>query len=447
MFEAFDGQGLFTDLYELTMAQSYWAEQMNEQAVFEIFFRKLPANRQFIIAAGLDDCLNYLENYSFTDAELNYLRRQELFHPDFLNYLSSLRFTGDVYGVPEGTPVFPQEPIIQIVAPIGQAQLVETALLNQIHLQSCIASKAARIVIAAQGRNVVDFGSRRAHGFDAALKVAKNSYLVGARGTSNVKAGQRYNIPILGTMAHSYIQAHDDESAAFRAFTQSFPETTLLVDTYDTLQGVDRVIQLSQELGSDFHVKAVRLDSGDLSSLAFATRERLDAAGLNHVKIFASSSLDEFKIAEMVAAKAPIDGFGVGTKLAVSEDLPALDMAYKLVEYANEPRFKLSSDKVIYPGRKQIFRQYRDSSMAQDILGRYDEDLDGQPLLRAMMANGQRTSEGSCSLPIQRQYAQQQIANLPPSLHELRAREEAYPVNISPELTADLKNLTERYQN
>ena len=324
---------LFTDLYELTMLQAYDAEGMTAPAVFELFFRQLPADRTYVMAAGLDDVLHYLETLRFTDDDLAWLQQQQQFSESFLHRLRDFRFTGDVYAVPEGTVVFENEPVLQVVASLPEAQLIETYVLNQIHLQSVAATKAARVVTAAQGRIVVDFGSRRSHGTDAALKVARVSYLAGAVGTSNVAAGRRYGIPVFGTMAHSYIQAHDDEMRAFRAFTQVFPETTLLVDTYDTLSGVQKVIELAQHLGPDFKVQAIRLDSGDLAALAKAARARLDQAGLGTVKIFASSGLDEHKIAALLEAQAPIDGFGVGTKLAVSADAPEIDFSYKLVVY------------------------------------------------------------------------------------------------------------------
>jgi nicotinate phosphoribosyltransferase len=258
---------------------------------------------------------------------------------------------------------------------------METLILNQIHFQSLAASKAARVVTAARGRTVVDFGSRRAHGTDAALKVARSTYLAGGHGTSNVLAGKLYGIPVFGTMAHSYIQAHDDELGSFEAFAGLYPDTTLLVDTYDTLAGVRKVIELSHKWGDRFRVRALRLDSGDLAQLAIETRGMLDEAGLRHVEIFASSGLDEYKIQRLVEAGAPIDAFGVGTRLAVMADAPELDMAYKLVEYAGKGRLKLSSKKVLYPGRKQVFRQIDNGLMVRDTIGRFDEQLPGEPLL------------------------------------------------------------------
>jgi nicotinate phosphoribosyltransferase len=432
---------LFTDLYELTMAQAYAQQGMEDEAVFELFFRELPPERNYAVAAGLDDALSYLERFRFTDDDLRYLAGLALFAPDFLERLRSLRFTGDVWAMPEGTPVFPNEPILQVVAPLVEAQLVETLLLNQIHFQTVAASKAARVVAAAQGRNVVEFGARRAHGADAALKVARASYLVGAQGTSCVLAGKRYGIPVFGTMAHSYIQSHHDELAAFEHFARAFPNTTLLVDTYDTLSGVRKVIELSRRLGDAFNVRAVRLDSGDLAALAKAARQMLDEAGLTRLEIFASSELDEHKIARLLKDGAPIDGFGVGTRMAVSADAPTLDVAYKLVAYAGRPSMKLSSHKQLYPGRKQIFRQSEKDRFARDILARHDESFPGEPLLTPMMRRGQHTSAGRATLADARARAAAELARLPETLRELSPAPRPYPVEISPRLAADRQSL------
>lgn len=433
---------LFTDLYELTMLQAYDAEGMTAPAVFELFFRQLPADRTYVMAAGLDDVLHYLETLRFTEDDLAWLQQQQ-FSQTFLHGLRDFRFTGDVYAVPEGTVVFENEPVLQVIAPLPEAQLIETYVLNQIHLQSVAATKAARVVTAAQGRNVVDFGSRRAHGTDAALKVARVSYLAGAVGTSNVAAGRHYGIPVFGTMAHSYIQAHDDEMSAFRAFTQVFPETTLLVDTYDTLSGVQKVIELAQYLGCAFKVQAIRLDSGDLAALAKAARARLDQAGLGAVKIFASSGLDEHKIAALLEADAPIDGFGVGTKLAVSADAPEIDFSYKLVAYDGQPRMKLSSSKVLLPGRKQVFRLYQDGRMVRDVIAPYDDEIAGEALLQPVMRRGERLDSARVSLHQARAYATAQLAALPPALKQLGNSETPYPVETSTALRA----LTAKLQN
>jgi nicotinate phosphoribosyltransferase len=432
---------LFTDLYELTMAQSYNAEAMAGTAVFELFYRKMPETRRYVVAAGLDDVLSYLENFHIADDDIVYLAEQASFSQHFLHWLRELRFTGDVLAVPEGTLVFPSEPLIQIVAPIAEAQIIETLVLNQIHFQSVVATKAARVVRAAEGRAIVDFGSRRAHSAEAALKVARVSYLAGAAGTSLVLAGKRYRIPIFGTMAHSYIQAHDDEAEAFRAFATIFPETTLLVDTYDTLEGVRKVIQLSWQLGNDFRVSAIRLDSGDLADLAKRARTMLDEAGLGKVGIFASSELDEYKIQQLVRAGAPIDGFGVGTSMAVSDDAPSLDMAYKLVEYAGRGRAKLSSHKAVYPGRKQFFRQFDSSMLIRDTITRADEIGRGEPQLIPVMRGGRRIAENCATLEAARERARCQLDALPDEYHLLEAGGDAFPVAISDALSRDLRNL------
>lgn len=432
---------LFTDLYEVTMAQAYWAEGMSETAVFETFFRKLPPSRSYLMAAGLPDVLDFLEDFRFEEQDLEYLRGLNLFRDAFLQWLSELRFTGDVWAVPEGTVVFPNEPIVQVIAPIAEAQLVETLVLNQIHVQSVLATKAARVVDAARGRMVVDFGARRAHGADAALKVARTSYLAGAAGTSNLLAARDYGIPAFGTMAHSFIQTFESELDAFEVFARLYPGTTLLVDTYDTLRGVDRVIELAQRLGDRFDVHAVRLDSGDLGALSKAARTRLDAAGLSQVGIFASSGLDEHRIAALLEAGCPIDGFGVGTKLVVAEDAPALDMAYKLVEYAGVGRTKLSSDKVIYPGRKQVFRRLDHGLFAGDTLGRPQERIDGEPLLVPVMKEGRRISRANAGLEAERAHARQQINALPPQLRSLRDADRTYPVEVSPDVARELDRL------
>ncbi|MFW6154231.1 MAG: nicotinate phosphoribosyltransferase [Planctomycetota bacterium] len=438
--------GLFTDLYELTMAQAYHAQGMNDTAVFELFFRKLPEHRTYTVAAGLDDALAFLEALRFTDDDLAYLAAQGQFHDAFLDVLRDLRFTGDVWAMPEGTVVFPDEPILQVVAPILQAQLVETAMLNQINVQSVLATKAARVVHAARGRTVVDFGSRRAHGAEAAIKAARCGYLAGAQGTSNVLAGRMYDIPIVGTMAHSYIQAHDDETAAFEHFARLYPGTTLLVDTYDTLDGVRKVIDLAASMGDEFTVRAVRLDSGDLTDLARRARAMLDEAGLTGVKIFASSGLDEYKIDRLLTAGAPIDGFGVGTSMVISDDAVSLDLAYKLVAYAGRPRTKLSSGKLIYPGRKQVFRITTDDRMDHDTIAFADDSPAGDPLLVPVMRRGQRTGAGRATLAQARETFSHNRRHLPDRLTALDPGDAAYPVHISQGVQETLASLREELE-
>ncbi len=432
---------LFTDMYELTMAQAYDAEGMDQTAVFELLFRKMPGDRNYFVAAGLDDVLAYLENFEVTSDDVGWLRRQGMFGEPFLERLMRLRFRGDVCALREGTLVFPGEPLLQVVAPILEAQIVEMLVLNQIHFQTVAATKASRVVLAAAGREVVDFGSRRAHGTDAAMKVARAARLVGAIGTSNVLAGKNYGIPVFGTMAHSYVQAHSDESQAFEAFARLYPETTLLVDTYDTIHGVQKVIDLSRKLGERFRIRTIRLDSGDLGALATQSRQMLDAAGLTGVQIFATSGLDENQIAALVAEGAPIDVYGVGTKLAVSEDVPALDMAYKLVEYAGVPRMKFSAKKVVLPGRKQVFRQVAEGRMVRDVIGRYDEKIAGEPLLQEVMRGGERVAGGRVTLENSRRHALSEQSRLPDSLRQLKRAAVPYPVEVSAALNRDLESL------
>jgi nicotinate phosphoribosyltransferase len=429
-------RSLFADLYELTMAQAYYAEGMDQLAVFELAFRQLPRTRNFVVAAGFTDILDFLSAFRFTEDDLEYLRMRREFKDEFLKWLATLRFSGDVYAVPEGTVVFPNEPLLQVIAPIIEAQLIETFVLNQIHFQSIAATKTARVVAAAQGRAVIDFGSRRSHGSDAALKVARATYLAGGDGTSNVLAGKIYGIPVFGTMAHSYIQAHDQESASFESFAALYPETTLLVDTYDTLGGVRKVIELSHKLGHRFQIRALRLDSGDLGSLAFQTRKMLDEAGLQDVQIFASSGLDEYTIEELVHSGAPIDAFGVGTKMAVIADAPELDMAYKLVEYAGKGRLKLSTKKLLYPGRKQVFRQFGKGTMIGDVIGRFDESLAGEQLLKPLMVRGQPAAQ--VKLAESRKRLQCELQTLPDHLRGLEPGQPQYPVSFSEQLQADL---------
>ena len=436
---------LFTDLYEVTMAQAYMAEHMSGTAVFETLFRKLPQGRSYVMAAGLSDVLDFLEAFQFQQEDIDYLRGLRLFTEEFLQSLSAVRFTGEVWAVPEGTAVFPNEPIVQVIAPILEGQLVETFVVNQIHLQSVIASKAARVVEAARGRMVVDFGARRAHGTDAALKVARAGYLAGIAGTSNLLAAREYGIPAFGTMAHSFIQAFDIELDAFDAFARLYPGTTLLVDTYDTLHGVDHVIELAKRR-NDFDVAAIRLDSGDLGALSKAARAKLDAAGLNQVEIVASSGLDEYRIAALMDDDCPIDAFAVGTKLAVAQDAPSLDMAYKLVEYDGAGRTKFSSGKVIYPGRKQVVRRLDHGVFAGDTIGKPDEHLAGEPLLVPVMKNGRRLPQHDPGLQASRNWARQQLDLLPPQLRSLKATGWSYPVDVSPEITRELERLRRAQQ-
>ncbi len=425
-----DNAALFTDLYQLTMLQAYYREGMEGEAVFDLFVRRL-RNRNFLVACGLDTTLHYLETLQFTDAALAYLAALPQFASDFIDYLADFRFTGDVYAVAEGTPVFANEPILEVVAPIGQAQLVETFLLNQITFQTGIASKAVRVMRAAQGRTVVDFGMRRMHGTDAAMRAARAYHIVGMPATSNVLAGHLLGMEVTGTMAHSYIEAHDGEAEAFRPFARLYPGTTLLVDTYDTLAGIRKVIELQAEMGTAFNVGAVRLDSGDLADLAKEARRLLDEAGLDEVKIFASSSLDEHAIAALLEKEAPIDGFGVGTRMGTLADQPYLDTAYKLSSYAGRGRMKLSKEKSNLPGRKQLFRFYEQGEIARDVIATEKEHLDGETLLHCVMRGGERTEAGRRSLNAIRTHARTALGKLPDCLYALEEVTPPYPVELS----------------
>jgi nicotinate phosphoribosyltransferase len=437
---------LLTDLYELTMLQAYFEEGMHDTAVFSLFVRRLPPRRNYLVACGLDDVLSHLEALRFDAAALAYLESLGRFSAAFLKHLEHFRFTGDVYAVPEGTPVFPAEPILEVAAPIAEAQLVETVVMNQVHLQTVLASKAARVVEAAAGRQVVDFGVRRMHGTDAGLKAARAFHIAGVTATSNLAAGQAYGIPVAGTMAHSYIQAHDDEYAAFRAFAHVYPDTVLLVDTYDSLAGVEKVVALARALGSGFRVSAVRLDSGDLGALAAGARRMLDDAGLHHVGIFASGGLNEDVIARLLADGAPINGFGVGTDMGVSSDAPALDIAYKLVEYGGRGRLKLSPGKALLPGRKQIFRVERDGVADRDVLARHDEAACGRPLLVPVMQAGVRLPAGRITLDEARAHARRERERLPPQLRALAPAVPPYLVDISAALQEANDELRRAYE-
>ncbi|HYB90087.1 MAG TPA: nicotinate phosphoribosyltransferase [Candidatus Binataceae bacterium] len=349
---------LFTDLYELTVSAAFFDHGFNEPATFEVAVRKLPPNRGYMIAAGLERLLEALENYRFDDAAIAHLDSLKLFKPAFLDYLRQLRWSGTVRALPEGTIFFAGEPVLQVHAPLIEAQLVETLVLNQIGFPSMVATKAARCVGVAGGRRLVDFGPRRSQGIDAAVIAARSSYLGGFHGSANVLAGKRYGIPVFGTMSHSFVMAHETEREAFADFTATFPKlSTLLVDTYDTVRGVRNAAALGTALReAGIKLQGVRLDSGDIRDLAVRSRAILDRAGLGEVAIFASGNLDEYKIADLLAERAPIDAFGVGTALAVSDDAPAGDFTYKLTEYNGQPRLKTSAGKISVPGRKQIFR-------------------------------------------------------------------------------------------
>lgn len=437
---------LLTDLYQLTMLQSYVAGDMRGRALFEFFVRTLPPNRGFLVACGLDSALDYLARLHFSATEIAYLRDTRRFSPALLDYLADWRFTGDVHALPEGTPFFANEPLIRVEAPIGEAQLVETRLINILHYQTLVASKAARCVIAADGRaSLIDFGLRRAHGADAGLAAARASFIAGFIGTSTVLAEPLYEIPIFGTMAHSYVQAHPNELDAFVDFCRANPtNTTLLIDTYDTLHGARLAANAARRLAKDgIRVQRVRLDSGDLLTLAQGVRRILDEEGCPDIQIFASGDLDEFRVRDLLDAGAPITGFGIGTRLDTSADAPYLECAYKLTEYAGQGRMKKSAAKATYPGPKQVFRTYRDGRMSGDTLGLMGESQAGTPLMEQVMAGGRRLGPPKSLGDIAR-YTKRQLDSLPPELRSLAARAETYPVAISPAL-AELRAATERW--
>lgn len=422
---------LFTDLYQLTMLQAYFLEGMDEEATFDLFVRRL-RHRNYLVACGLGTVLDLLERLRFTGEALAYLRTLDLFQDAFLDHLEGFRFTGDVYAVREGTPVFAEEPILEVVAPMGEAQLVETLLLNQITFQTGIASKAARVVHAAGGRAIADFGMRRMHGWDAAMKAARACYVAGVGATSNVLAARTFGLTPTGTMAHAYVEAHDREMDAFRAFAEIYPETTLLVDTYDTLEGVRKVVELARVMDEDFKVQALRLDSGDLAALAKDARQILDEAGLADVRLFASGSLDEHAIEGLLRQGAPIDGFGVGTKLGTMADQPYLDSAYKLCRYAGTDRMKLSTEKSNLPGRKQVYRVFEGGEAVRDVIAAVEESFDaGEPLLECVMRGGRRTEAGRRTLGEARAHHERALARLPARLLALDEADPPYPVHLS----------------
>ncbi|MCK4487932.1 MAG: nicotinate phosphoribosyltransferase [Desulfobacterales bacterium] len=383
---------LLTDLYELTMAASYFENSMVEPATFSLFIRNYPHGRSYFVAAGLEQVLDYVANFHFSESDLAYLDRTGLFSDDFLEYLKTMRFTGSIYGLAEGEVFFIDEPILEVTAPIIEAQILETFVINTASLQSMIATKAARCVHAARGRRLVDFSLRRSQGIDAGLKVARSTYIAGFVATSNVLAGKLYGIPISGTMAHSYISSFGDEIEAFRAFARSFPQKTiLLIDTYDTVAGARNAAIVGQEMAKEGgRLLGVRLDSGDMTLLSQQVRNVLDEAGLRDVEIFASSGFDEYKIARTLKEDARIDAFGVGTKMGVSADAPYFDMAYKLVQYGERPIMKLSTGKVNLAGGKQVFRKTdHQGQFLEDIIGTRDETFEAAcPLLEPVMQDG-----------------------------------------------------------
>ncbi|MBM4049574.1 MAG: nicotinate phosphoribosyltransferase [Planctomycetes bacterium] len=407
--------GPVTDLYELTMAAAYFENQITHTATFELFVRQLPPNRSYLVVAGLEQALHYLTNIRFSAESIAYLRSHPSFKhvgDKFFEYLRQFRFMGEVHAMPEGALAFAGEPLLRVTAPIIEAQLVETYLLATVNFQTLIASKAARVVQAAAGRSVIDFGTRRAHGPQAGALAARACFIGGCTATSNVFAGQQLGIPIAGTMAHSWNMAFDDELEAFQKYHRVFPDSTiLLIDTYDTLEGARKAAKIGDKL------KAVRLDSGDLIALSKQVRRILDDAGLRQTKIIGSGDLNEYRIAELLAADAPIDLFGVGTEMVTSKDCPALQGVYKLVEQESggqtKPRLKRSPEKASYPGKKQVFRRSdRAGLYGGDVIALHSEQLPGDPLLTSVMRDGQLAADLPSLTAIQRR-AKDGLARLP----------------------------------
>lgn len=444
-----ENMSMFTDLYELTMCASYFDNKKFEPATFDLFIRRLPENRSYLLFAGLEQVLLFLESVKFTEKHLAYLKKQG-FNSQFLDYLRNFKFTGDVWAVPEGTVAFPCEPLIRVTAPIIEAQLVETFLLNTVNLQTMIATKASRVVNAAKGKSIIEFGLRREHGIDAGMKVARCSYIAGCQGTSNVLAGLKYGIPVFGTMAHSFVMSFEKEIDAFRAFAKTFPnKSTLLIDTYDDIAGAEKAAVVAKELEKrGCKLGGVRLDSGDLAEISKKVRALLDGKGLRYVSIFASGDLDEYRIAELLSHGAEIDAFGVGTRMGTSADRPYVDVIYKLCETMSEsgkfsPIMKLSEGKATLPGRKQAFRfKDKKDNFAKDMIALADEKMEGEPLLVKVMENGEIT----CDLPSLgeiRVTASENLSKLPEKYKKLSGAP-TYPVKLSQALEDLIEKLKRR---
>jgi len=421
---------LLTDLYQLTMLKSYLDHGMQDTAVFEFFVRRLPRDRNFLLCAGVAQVIAFLQNLHFGEEELSWLQAQGYCDDKMRDYLARLHFDGDVWAMPEGTVFFADEPVLRIIAPLPLAQLVETRIINILHFQILIASKAARMVLAAGDKQLVDFGLRRTHEANAGLMAARAGFIAGLNGTSNVQAAYTFGIPLFGTMAHAYVQAHDCEREAFVHYARSHPGcVVLLIDTYDTETAARMIIEIAPQLAAEgIAINGVRIDSGDLAMHAQRVRRILDEGGLREVRIMASGNLDEYRLQKLV--KAPIDGFGIGTRMNTSSDAPYLDCAYKLQEYAGIARRKRSEGKATWPGRKQVYRQYRQGSMVQDILTLAHDECEGETLLQPIMRDGELLRELP-SLQTIRAHAQAELAALPEHLRRLEATDEPYPVTIA----------------
>jgi len=429
---------IMTDLYELTMAASYFEQDMFAPATFSLMVREYPPKRSYLVCAGLDPLLDYLASFHFRLDDLAYLEQTSLFPDKFLQFLETLRFTGEVRAIPEGRLAFCDEPLVEITAPVMQAQLVETFVINSINLPTLVATKASRCLHAAGERRLVDFSLRRTHGMDAGLMVARSSFIGGFIGTSNVQAGKIYDLPIYGTMAHSYVESFDREIESFRAFAKSFPDNTvLLIDTYNTLAGARKAVTVAREMRQAGQtLRAVRLDSGDMVQLSQQVRKIFDESGFPEVKIFASGGFDEFKIRKILSAGAIIDAFGVGTKMGVSADAPYLNMAYKMVEYNGRPVLKLSSGKVSLAGPKQVFRQRDEQGFfRRDFIGLLGEEVaDSESLLETVMKEGKRLLPRKPLPKIQERF-REEFSLLPETYKDLEGNPN-YPVEITPRLQA-----------
>jgi nicotinate phosphoribosyltransferase len=445
--------GLLTDLYELTMAAGYIQNRFDARATFELFVRHLPPHRNYLVSAGLEQALDFLENVRFSGDEISYIRALPFFghvHSDFFDYLSQFRFAGDIWTLPEGTIFFPGEPMLRVTAPIAEAQLVETSLLSILHFQTLLASKTARVTTAAAGRPVVEFGSRRAHGIEAGVLAARAAFIAGCAGTSNTYAGHRFGIPVYGTQAHSWIMAHEDEVEAFRNFLDVFPEqSTLLVDTYDVRAAIDKIIALDRKPGG------VRLDSGDVLADSLWARHRLDSVGWNDVQVFVSGDLDEHRIEALLQGGARIDAFGVGTALSTSADAPSVGVIYKLVEVEVGGRIrstaKFSEAKKTYPGRKQVFRfSSGEGTFSGDVIGLEDETFPAaEPLLVPVMRHGCRLEPALQEAATTAQAAQQRFlaarARLPGPIAALGAADPPFPVSYSNRLEELCEHLRQSF--
>lgn len=429
---------LLTDLYELTMAAGYCTGGISAEATFSLFIRNSTTDRNYFVAAGLEDILNELEDLHFSESDIDYLKQKNIFPEDFLRYLAKLRFSGTVRAMPEGTIFFPDEPILEITAPIVEAQILETIILNTVGFQTLIATKAARCIHAADGRPLIDFSLRRTQGHYAGIKVARSAYMAGFAGTSNVLAGKIYDIPISGTMAHSFIMAFNSESEAFQSYAGTFPDSTvLLIDTYDTLSAAESAVVIARQLKArGKQLVGVRLDSGDMISLSRSVRKILDDAGFPEVKIFASSGFDEYSISDVLSSGAAIDAFGVGTKMGVSADAPYLDIVYKMVRFGNRNVRKLSPGKRTLAGEKQVFRKTAaDGRYLEDIIGLRDDLFDDAgPLLEKVMENGRRV-QASPTVQELRDRFRNHFSLLDERYKDLQTRH-PYPVKISSRLEA-----------